>query len=66
MKNAVYPREREKNAQITAETHQIINTGPLLDEYYMNLLYFICEFMSSLESFKAFEVVKMLCLLIRD
>lgn len=64
MKNVVYSREWDKNEQITAETHQIMNTRPLYDEYYMKLLYFICKFMTSLESsFKAFEVDKMLCLL---
>lgn len=65
MKNVVYPRERDKNEQITAETRQIMNMGPLLDEYYMKLLYLNCTFVPSLEPFKAFEVDKM-SLLIRD
>lgn len=37
-----------------------MNTRPLLDEYYMKLLYFICKFLLPLESSsKAFEVDKM-------
>lgn len=41
-----------------------MNTRPLFDEFYMELLYSIFKFMTSLESsFKVFEVDKMLCLL---
>lgn len=43
-----------------------MNMKPSLDERYIKLLYYICKRMPSLESFKAFEVNKMLCLLMRD
>lgn len=66
MKNALYPGERNKNEQITGKSHQIMNMKPSLDERYIKLLYYICKRMPSLESFKAFEVNKMLCLLMRD
>lgn len=45
-----YSREGDKDEQITAETHQVVNTRPLLDEYYMKLLYFSCTFLPSWES----------------
>lgn len=56
MKNVAYPWEWDKNEQIIAESHQILNMRPLLDEYYMKLFYIIWKCMPSLEPVTAFEV----------
>lgn len=47
MENALRSRGEDKNEQITAETHQIMNTRPLLDKYYMKLFFIVFELLKT-------------------